>query len=58
MNGSAYKLLGYAVWRGGKWYVRRRYLDRLPSARMAAVTGIAALAATAAAVTFARRALS
>jgi hypothetical protein len=20
----AYKLLGYAVWRGGKWYVRRR----------------------------------
>jgi hypothetical protein len=20
-----YKLLGYAVWQGGKWYVRRRY---------------------------------
>jgi hypothetical protein len=58
MNGSAYKLLGYAVWHGGKWYVRRRYLDRLPSARMAAVTGLAALAATAAAVTLARRALS
>ncbi len=58
MNGSAYKLLGYAVWHGGKWYVRRQYLDRLPSARMAAVTGLAALAATAAAVTFARRALS
>jgi hypothetical protein len=58
MNGSAYKLLGYAVWHGGKWYVRRRYLDRLPSARVAAVTGLAALAATAAAVTFARRALS
>jgi hypothetical protein len=58
MNGSAYKLLGYAVWHGGKWYVRRRYLDRLPSARRTAVTGLAALAATAAAVTFARRALS
>ena len=20
-----YKLLGYVVWRGGKWYVRRRW---------------------------------
>jgi hypothetical protein len=20
-----YKLLGYAVWQGGKWYLRRRY---------------------------------
>ena len=20
-----YKLLGFAVWQGGKWYVRRRY---------------------------------
>jgi hypothetical protein len=58
MNGSAYKLLGYAVWHGGKWYVRRRYLDRLPSARTAAVTGLAALAAGAVAVTFARRALN
>jgi uncharacterized membrane protein YidH (DUF202 family) len=24
-----YKLLGYAVWQGGKWYVRRRF----PNAR-------------------------
>jgi hypothetical protein len=22
-----YKLLGFAVWQGGKWYVRRRYGD-------------------------------
>jgi hypothetical protein len=58
MNGSVYKLLGYTVWHGGKWYVRRRYLDRLPSARAAAVTGLAALAAGAVAVTFARRALN
>jgi hypothetical protein len=58
MNGSAYKLLGYAVWHGGKWYLRRRYLDRLHSVRTAAVTGLAALAAGAAAVTFARRALN
>jgi hypothetical protein len=21
----AYKILGYAVWNGGKWYVKRRY---------------------------------
>lgn len=21
----AYKLLGYVVWRGGRWYVRRRF---------------------------------
>ena len=22
-----YKLLGFAVWQGGKWYVQRRYGD-------------------------------
>jgi hypothetical protein len=58
MNKSAEKLLGYAVWEGGKWYVRHRYLRRLPSARMSAITGLAALTAGAVAVTFARRALS
>ena len=46
MNGNGYKLLGYVVWRGAKWYVRQR----LPSARKVAlvvvtgVTGAAALA--------------
>jgi hypothetical protein len=31
-----YKILGYAVWRGGKWYLRRRF----PGAgRKAAVAG-------------------
>ena len=24
MNGNAYKLLGFAVWHGAKWYLRRR----------------------------------
>jgi hypothetical protein len=24
MNGTGYKLLGFAVWQGGKWYLRRR----------------------------------
>ena len=25
MSGNAYKALGFAVWRGGTWYLRRRY---------------------------------
>jgi hypothetical protein len=36
-----YKLLGFAVWQGGKWYMRRRAGD---FARKAAITGVAALA--------------
>jgi hypothetical protein len=45
MRGNGYKLLGYVVWHGGKWYLRRR----LPSARVlataaVAVTGAAAVA--------------
>jgi len=58
MNKSAEKLLGYAVWEGGKRYVRHRYLRRLPSARRSAVAGLAAITAGAVAVTFVRRALS
>jgi len=57
MNKSAEKLLGFAVWEGGKWYVRHRYLRRLPSARVAALSGLAALTAGAVGVTLARRAL-
>jgi hypothetical protein len=44
MNGTAYRLLGYAVWRGGKWYLSRR----LPSARALALSGLAAAGALAA----------
>jgi hypothetical protein len=54
VNGNGYKLLGYAVWRGGKWYLRRR----LPSARTSAVAGVAGLSALAVAVLLARRLLS
>ena len=36
MNSTGYKLLGFAVWNGARWYVRRNYLSRLPSARVAA----------------------
>jgi hypothetical protein len=25
MAGNAYKALGFVVWRGGMWYLRRRY---------------------------------
>jgi hypothetical protein len=57
MNKSAEQLLGYAVWEGGKWYVRHRYLRRLPSARVAALGGLAALAAGVVGVGIARRAL-
>ena len=50
--------MGYAVWEGGKWYVRHRYLRRLPSVRVAALSALAALTVGAVGVTLARRALS
>jgi hypothetical protein len=28
MNGTGYKLIGFAVWNGGKWYLRRRLAVR------------------------------
>jgi hypothetical protein len=34
----AYKLLGFAVWHGGKWYLRRRIPD---AKRKVAIGGIA-----------------
>jgi hypothetical protein len=54
MNGNGYKLLGYVVWRGGKWYLRRR----LPSTRVLAAAALATLVGGAAAVLLARRATS
>ncbi|MGI8922124.1 MAG: hypothetical protein ACR2HD_10745 [Solirubrobacteraceae bacterium] len=46
-----YRLLGMAVWKGGRWYVRRRYLGRGPSRRRviggAAVVVIAIVAVAA-----------
>ena len=38
MNGTGYRILGYAVWHGGKWYLRRR----LPSSRKLVIAGLAA----------------
>lgn len=51
MNGTAYKLLGYAVWRGGKWYLRQR----LPSSRSIALVGAASVSGAAALAVIARR---
>jgi len=51
MNGNGYKILGYVVWHGGKWYLRRR----LPSARASGAAAVATLSAVAAAVLVARR---
>ena len=45
------KLLGYAVWHGGKWYLRRR----LPSGRKVALAGAASVSAALAAAVIARR---
>jgi len=53
MSASGYRLLGYAVWHGGKWYLRRRL--PLPSRRALALSGMAGCGAAAAAVLLARR---
>jgi hypothetical protein len=51
MNQNGYKLIGFLVWRGGKWYLRRK----LPSTRTLAVTGFAGVSALALAALLARR---
>jgi hypothetical protein len=38
-----YKLLGFAVWRGAKWYLRRSYGHLIPSRRVLA-GGLVAMA--------------
>jgi hypothetical protein len=45
VGAKRYSLLGYAVWHGGKWYLRRR----LPSPRALVVSALAAGAGLAAA---------
>ena len=51
MNGNGYKLLGFVVWRGAKWYARRR----LPSRKLA-LAAVGGLSAAGAAGVIARRA--
>jgi hypothetical protein len=52
MNGNGYKLLGMLVWRGGKWYLRRR----LPSTRTIVLSALVGLSALVAGSLIARRA--
>ena len=40
-----YKILGYTVWHGGKWYLRRRYGTLLPSRRVVIAGAVGALVA-------------
>jgi hypothetical protein len=47
-----YKLLGFAVWQGARWYVRRRISRLIPSRRVATgalVVGVVSVAAVVAA---------
>jgi hypothetical protein len=55
MNSTGYKLLGYGVWHGGRWYLRRRYLSKLPSRRRAGIVMLAAFAALGVLIAIARR---
>lgn len=43
MNGTGYKLLGFVVWRGARWYVRRR-VRSVRTVALVVVGGVAALA--------------
>jgi hypothetical protein len=52
VSNGAYRLLGFAVWNGGKWYLRRR----LPSPRKVAIGGLLAGGALTAVAVLARRA--
>jgi hypothetical protein len=52
MSANGYRLLGYAVWQGGKWYLRRR----LPSRRGLALSGALVSAGLGVAVLLAKRA--
>ena len=47
MNGTGYKLLGFAVWRGAKWYARRKICSPPRNGRRAAraLAGLGAVAA-------------
>lgn len=50
MSSNAYKALGFVVWRGGMWYLRRRY-----GLAKRVGTGLLAASAVAAAGTVAAR---
>jgi hypothetical protein len=51
MNGNRYKLLGFVVWQGGKWYLRKR----VRFAHKIAVGGVAVAGTLTAAALAAKR---
>jgi hypothetical protein len=51
MSANRYRLLGYVVWQGSKWYLRRR----LPSRRKLAARGLLAAGTLAGAAVAAKR---
>ncbi|MGO9249237.1 MAG: hypothetical protein ACLP7W_11730 [Solirubrobacteraceae bacterium] len=51
IDDNRYSLLGYVVWQGGKWYLRRR----LPSRRKLVLAGVGALGVVAVAAVLAKR---
>lgn len=51
MNGNRYKLVGFVVWQGGRWYLRKR----IRSARRLAVGGAAVAGTLTAAALAAKR---
>ena len=50
-----YKILGFAVWHGALWYVRRRVQNVMPSRRMASAAAVAVAVVTHRRVAAARR---
>lgn len=54
MTSTGYKVLGFVVWNGAKWYVKRRTREVLPSRRVAAA-GLVAGAVAVIAVASAKR---
>jgi hypothetical protein len=52
MKGNGYRLLGFGVWQGAKWYMRHR----LPSPRAMALKGLAGATALGALAVVVRRA--
>ena len=55
MAASGYRLLGFAVWHGARWYLRRRLRPARRALRVASVIPPAAVAGLALARAIARR---
>jgi predicted MFS family arabinose efflux permease len=50
-----YKMLGFVVWHGAQWYVRKRMRNMVPSRRTASAAAVVVGAVSVAAVLAARR---